>query len=86
MEKITSRSMVREGSKYSDSTAVKLTTGTDPKQESTAITKAFLRTGLLPPHEDSTFVTVYEPGERRRPIVDPYCVPTGFQAGDIDSV
>ena len=53
---------------------------------STGITKEFLRTGRLPLSEDSTFVTVYQPGEHRRAISDPYCVPTGSEAGDIDSL
>ncbi|KAK4969361.1 hypothetical protein LTR42_008628 [Elasticomyces elasticus] len=58
----------------------------NPTQASTRITKEFLRSGVLPLKEDSTFVTVYEPGQCRRPIADPYCVPTGFQAGDVDSL
>ncbi|KAK0271195.1 hypothetical protein LTR54_016786 [Friedmanniomyces endolithicus] len=57
-----------------------------PTQASTNITKQFLLTGVLPLEEDSTFVTVYGPGQRRRPVADPYCVPTGFQSGDIDSL
>ncbi|KAK0247435.1 hypothetical protein LTS09_017415 [Friedmanniomyces endolithicus] len=57
-----------------------------PTQASTNITKQFLLTGALPLEEDSTFVTVYGPGQRRRPVADPYCVPTGFQAGDVDSL
>ncbi|KAK4912002.1 hypothetical protein LTR49_019472 [Elasticomyces elasticus] len=58
----------------------------NPTQASTRITKEFLRSGVLPLKEDSTFVTVYEPGQCRRPVADPYCVPTGFQAGDVDSL
>ncbi|TKA75526.1 hypothetical protein B0A55_03525 [Friedmanniomyces simplex] len=57
----------------------------EPTQASTRITKDFLRTGVLPLPEDNTFVRVYEPGQPRGPIADPYCVPTGFQAGDVDS-
>src|ERR1700760_681911 len=33
-----------------------------PQQQSTCITKQFLRTGQLPPTRNDTFVTVYEPG------------------------
>ncbi|KAK3071027.1 hypothetical protein LTR53_009423 [Teratosphaeriaceae sp. CCFEE 6253] len=57
----------------------------EPKVASTKITKQFLRTGMLPLSQDSTYVTVYQPGEHRRPVADPYCAPTGFWAGDIDS-
>ncbi|KAK3070243.1 hypothetical protein LTR53_010784 [Teratosphaeriaceae sp. CCFEE 6253] len=57
----------------------------EPKVASTEITKQFLRTGVLPLDQDSTYVTVYQPGEHRRPVADPYCAPTGFWVGDIDS-
>ncbi|KAK3056985.1 hypothetical protein LTR09_002023 [Extremus antarcticus] len=56
-----------------------------PKQQSTEITKEFLRTGNLPAAINDTFVTVYEPGSKREPVADPYDVPTGFAAGDVDS-
>ena len=54
-------------------------------QSSTKITKEFLNTGRLPEAQNSTFVTVYTPGMVRGPIEDPYLVPTGAEAGDIDS-
>lgn len=56
-----------------------------PDQASTEITKEFLNTGILPQTQDSGFVTVYAPGTTRKPIADPYGVPTGPLAGDIDS-
>jgi hypothetical protein len=55
------------------------------EQESTNITKAFLNTGVLPSAQDSEFVTVYTPGMNRKPVADPYDVPTGGVAGDVDS-
>ncbi|KUJ13789.1 uncharacterized protein LY89DRAFT_590287 [Mollisia scopiformis] len=54
-------------------------------QASSNITKAFLNTGILPEAQDSEFVTVYIPGMVRKPISNPYQVPTGALAGDIDS-
>lgn len=54
-------------------------------EESTALTKEFLRTGVLPCARNETFLTVYEPGMMRAPIANPYDVPTGPAAGDIDS-
>ncbi|KAF4628966.1 hypothetical protein G7Y89_g9180 [Cudoniella acicularis] len=56
-----------------------------PDQPSTKITKAFLNTGVLPVAQESEFVSVYTPGMERRPIPDPYSVPTGALAGDVDS-
>ncbi|KAE8449055.1 hypothetical protein EG329_008643 [Mollisiaceae sp. DMI_Dod_QoI] len=56
-----------------------------PDQPSTKITKAFLNTGILPGAQDSELVTVYTPGMKRGPISDPYQVPTGALAGDVDS-
>ncbi|KAK5118743.1 hypothetical protein LTR85_007949 [Meristemomyces frigidus] len=56
-----------------------------PLQASTNVTKAFLRSGVLPAARNETFITVYEPGMRRAAILDPYCVPTGLEAGDADS-
>lgn len=47
--------------------------------------KDYLNTGKLPGAQNSTFVTVYTPGMVRGPISDPYLVPTGAQAGDVDS-
>ncbi|KAK4554371.1 hypothetical protein LTR86_008579 [Recurvomyces mirabilis] len=58
----------------------------EPLVASTNITKQFLRTGVLPCPEDSTYVTVYGPGGKRRPVSNPYDVPTGVLAGDIDSL
>ena len=54
-------------------------------QPSTSITKDFLNTGRLPKAQSSTLVTVYTPGMVRGPIEDPYSVPTGAKAGDVDS-
>lgn len=54
-------------------------------QPSTAITKAFLNTGILPEAQDSNEVTVYMPGMTRGAVADPYEVPTGAVAGDVDS-
>ena len=54
-------------------------------QPSAKITKAFLNTGKLALAQNSTLVTVYTPGMVRGPIEDPYLVPTGATAGDIDS-
>lgn len=54
-------------------------------QPSTKITKDFLKSGNLPPAKNSTLVTVYTPGMVRGPIPDPYLVPTGAIAGDVDS-
>jgi hypothetical protein len=45
----------------------------------------FLNSGSLPEAEDSQLVSVYTPGMRRKPISDPYHVPTGAIAGDVDS-
>jgi hypothetical protein len=56
-----------------------------PYQRTVDIEKAFVRDGVLPPGENSTFITIYEPGMARGPISSPYDVPTGFAAGDIDS-
>ena len=53
-----------------------------PTTPSTAITKEFLRTGVLPKARNETLVTVYEPGMKFGLIADPYDVPTGYQAGD----
>jgi hypothetical protein len=54
-------------------------------QPSTKITKDFLLTGVLPTARNSSQVTVYTPGMKRGPISDPYDVPTGPEAGDVDS-
>lgn len=56
-----------------------------PDQASTKITKTFLNTGVLPETQDSEFFSVYTPGMTRKPISDPYSVPTGALAGDVDS-
>jgi hypothetical protein len=54
-------------------------------QPSTKTTKDFLNTGVLPRAQSNSQVTVYTPGMTRRPISNPYEVPTGVLAGDIDS-
>jgi hypothetical protein len=54
-------------------------------QPSTKITKDFLNSGNLPAAQNSTLVTVYTPGMVRGPIPDPYLVPTGAIAGDVNS-
>ena len=56
-----------------------------PTQPSTHITKEYLRTGILPKARNETLVTVYEPAMVRGPVSDPYNVPTGFIAGDVES-
>lgn len=55
-------------------------------QPSTKITNKFLNTGKLPPAQNSALVTVYTPGMVRSPVEDPYLVPTGAIAGDVNSV
>jgi hypothetical protein len=45
----------------------------------------FLNKGLLPVAQESELVSVYTPGMKRKPISDPYQVPTGALAGDVDS-
>ncbi len=57
-------------------------TNTVPNTPSTAITKQFLSTGVLPKARNQTLVTVYEPGMKFGGIANPYNVPTGYQAGD----
>jgi hypothetical protein len=47
--------------------------------------KDFLNTGVLPPAQNSSQVTVYTPGTKPALISDPYEVPTGPDAGDVDS-
>ncbi|KAE9398532.1 alpha/beta-hydrolase [Gymnopus androsaceus JB14] len=55
-------------------------------QPSTILTKEFLNTGVSPnAGEDQTLVSVYTPGMVRASISDPYDVPTGAQAGDVNS-
>ncbi|KAL6241664.1 hypothetical protein RBB50_011446 [Rhinocladiella similis] len=56
-----------------------------PYQYSTEIEKSFLRTGTLPRQSIDSSLTVYAPSMKRGPIADPYSVPTGFWAGDVDS-
>ena len=58
---------------------------TEPKLSAAAIIKDFLRTGILPPAQDNSTLSIYHHGMQRGPIPDPYDVPTGFIAGDIDS-
>lgn len=54
-------------------------------QPSTTITKEFLRTGELPRPRHESLVSSYLPNMHRPPVSDPYKVPTGVVAGDIDS-
>lgn len=54
-------------------------------QPSTQISKDFLNTGIMPLAQNSTQVTVYTPGMKFAGISDPYDVPTGWKAGDVDS-
>lgn len=54
-------------------------------QPSTKLMNEFLNTGLLPTAQNSSQVTVYTPGMKPAPISDPYGVPTGPGAGDVDS-
>ncbi|KAF8855210.1 hypothetical protein BDZ45DRAFT_746722 [Acephala macrosclerotiorum] len=56
-----------------------------PDQAFTKITKAFLKTGVLPEAQDSYFVSVYAPGVTRKPIPDPHVFLTDALAGDVDS-
>ena len=46
---------------------------------------AFLNSGTLPAAVESELVSVYTPGMTRKPISDPYEVPTGAIAGDVNS-
>jgi hypothetical protein len=45
----------------------------------------FLNAGILPAAIEGELVSVYTPGMSRKPISDPYQVPTGAIAGDVDS-
>jgi hypothetical protein len=56
-------------------------------QPSTAMSIEFLRTGKLPTAQSSVggIVSVYTEGMRRAGIPDPYLVPTGEVAGDVNS-
>lgn len=54
-------------------------------QESTKLTKEFLNTGKLPSAQNTTQTTVYTPGMKVAPFPDPYAVPTGPEAGDVDT-
>jgi hypothetical protein len=45
----------------------------------------FLNSGILPDAQESQLVSVYTPGMKRKPISDPYQVPTGAIAGDVGS-
>ena len=53
-------------------------------QPSTAMMKEFLSNGKLPKAISNSSVTVYTPGMKRTPILDPYSVPTGEVAGDVN--
>ncbi|OQU95518.1 hypothetical protein CLAIMM_01707 [Cladophialophora immunda] len=56
-----------------------------PYQYSTEIEKSFLRIGTLPRQSNDSSLTIYAPSVKRGRIADPYSVPTGFWAGDVDS-
>jgi hypothetical protein len=62
-----------------------LTSALAPDQPAVQLAKNFLRTGKLPAPKNDTRVTVYHAGMRLEPVADPYLVPTGETAGDIDS-
>jgi len=47
--------------------------------------KTFLTTGQLPAAMNDSQTTVYMPGVPRDPIPDPYSVPTGEVAGDVNT-
>ncbi|MCJ1379735.1 hypothetical protein MMC17_002838 [Xylographa soralifera] len=53
-------------------------------QPSTAMMKEFLSTGTLPKAMSNSLVTVYTPGMERAPFPDPYSIPTGEMAGDVN--
>jgi hypothetical protein len=53
-----------------------------PKSRATSIETEFLLTGVLPPVQNNTVLSVYHAGMHRVQIPDPYNVPTGFIAGD----
>ena len=46
--------------------------------------KEFLSKGTLPKAMSNSSVTVYTPGMKRAPIPNPYDVPTGEVAGDVN--
>jgi hypothetical protein len=54
-------------------------------QPAKIIEDEFLRTGVLPAARSDDRVSVYTPGMKRAPIPDPYSVPTGEVAGDVNS-
>jgi hypothetical protein len=54
-------------------------------QPATALMKQFLATGELPTAMSNSRVSVYTPGMIRAPFPDPYSVPTGEIAGDVNS-
>ncbi|MCJ1414852.1 hypothetical protein MMC32_001181 [Xylographa parallela] len=53
-------------------------------QPSTVMMKEFLSKGTLPKAMSNSSVTVYTPGMKRAPIPNPYDVPTGEVAGDVN--
>ncbi|KAI1617240.1 hypothetical protein EDD36DRAFT_484980 [Exophiala viscosa] len=57
----------------------------EPDLPTAAIMRNFLSTGSLPAAMNGTQISIYHPGMHRGPIPDPYDVPTGLVAGDIDS-
>ncbi|TVY92660.1 putative hydrolase [Lachnellula willkommii] len=54
-------------------------------QPATKMMNEFLNTGVLPSAQNSSQVSVYTHGMKPAPISDPYAVPTGPEAGDVDS-
>ena len=56
-----------------------------PDQPSSLIETQFISTGVLPEATNQTLFTVYPPGAQLAPIANPYDVPTGAIAGDVDS-
>jgi len=55
------------------------------RQPATAITRDYLKTGILPKVSIGPLVSVYSPGMQPSNALDPYKVATGALAGDQDS-
>lgn len=56
-----------------------------PDQYAVQVEKEFLRTRNLPLQVNHSSVSLYLPGQSRKPVPDPYSVETGYAAGDVDS-
>jgi hypothetical protein len=54
-------------------------------QPATLLMHEFLKTGILPATSNGTLVSVYAPGSAQPKFENPYEVPTGALAGDLDS-